>query len=84
MKGTSYDLLNSEVLTDRLSVEDGKLVLPDGVGYSLLAIDLDEPVIPIRVLQKINELVKDGATLVLGKMVPTRATGLDNYQNQGE
>lgn len=80
VKGTSYDLLNSEVLTDRLSVEDGKLVLPDGVGYSLLVIDLDEPVIPIRVLQKINELVKDGATLVLGKMVPTRATGLDNYQ----
>jgi hypothetical protein len=59
-------------------------VLPDGMSYKLLVIDLDEPVIPLKVLQKINELVKEGATLVLGETVPVRVPGINNYQEDDQ
>ena len=78
-KGFSYDLLSSEVLTNRLSVKDGKLVLPDGMSYKMLVVDLDEAAIPVEVLTKIEELVKEGATIVLGQTKPVRATGISNY-----
>ena len=78
-KGFSYDLLSSEVLTNRLSVKDGKLVLPDGMSYKMLVVDLDEVAIPVEVLTKIEELVKEGATIVLGQTKPVRATGISNY-----
>ncbi|PIE87997.1 MAG: hypothetical protein CSA04_04155 [Bacteroidetes bacterium] len=77
--GSSYDLLTSEALVERLSVKNGQLVLPDGMSYQLLVLDLEEAEMPVQVLQKITELVKDGASLVLGKVVPTRATGLSHY-----
>jgi len=48
VKGFSYDLLSSEVLTERLSVKDSKLVLPDGMSYSMLVVDLTDPVIRLR------------------------------------
>ena len=41
-KGYAYDLVNTEVLLSRLSVEDGDLVLPDGMRYRLLAVDLED------------------------------------------
>ncbi|MDD4191110.1 MAG: glycosyl hydrolase [Mangrovibacterium sp.] len=78
-KGFMYDLLSSEVITNRLSVKDGRLVLPGGASYNMLVIDLDEPVIPVDVLQKISELVNEGATIVLGQTKPVRAPGLGNY-----
>ena len=63
-KGFSYDLLSSDVITDRLSVKNGRLVLPDGMSYKMLVVDLDEAAIPVAVLKKITELVKEGATIV--------------------
>lgn len=78
-KGFSYDLLSSKVLTDRLSVKNGKLILPDGMSYKLLVVDLDEQTIPVEVLKKITELVKEGATVVLGQKKPVRALGIKNY-----
>ena len=41
-KGYTYDLLNTEVLLERLSVKDGRLVLPDGMSYRMLVVDLEE------------------------------------------
>ncbi len=78
-KGFSYDLLSSEVLTERLSVKNGKLILPDGMSYKILVVDLDEKAIPVEVLKKIKELVKEGATVVLGQKKPVRALGICNY-----
>jgi hypothetical protein len=78
-KGFSYDLLSSDVITDRLSVKNGRLVLPDGMSYKMLVVDLDEAAIPVAVLKKVIELVKEGATIVLGKTKPVRATGISNY-----
>ncbi len=78
-KGFSYDLLSSEVLVNRLTVKDGRLVLPDGMSYKMLVVDLDEPVIPLDVLKKIDELVKEGATIVLGETTPLNVPGVGNY-----
>jgi hypothetical protein len=79
VKGFSYDLLTSEVMVNQLSVKNGKLVLPDGMSYKMLVLDLSEPVIPVDVLKKVSKLIKDGATVVLGKTKPTRSLGISNY-----
>jgi hypothetical protein len=79
VKGFSYDLLSSEVLIERLSVKNGKLVLPDGMSYKILVVDLEEQAIPVEVLKKITELIKEGATVVLGQNKPERALGINNY-----
>ncbi len=79
IKGFTYDLLSSEVLVNRLSVKNGRLVLPDGMSYKMLVVDLEEPVIPVDVLKKMEELAKKGATIVLGSTKPLNAPGIGNY-----
>lgn len=37
-KGYDYDASNEEVLLTRLSVKDGKIVLPDGMSYRVLVL----------------------------------------------
>jgi hypothetical protein len=78
-KGYTYDLVNTEVLLTRLSVEDGDLVLPDGMRYRVLAVDLEDETVPPKALRKIVELAEDGATVVLGRRRPIRAPGLHDY-----
>jgi len=78
--GYSYDLVNAEVLTERMSVDtNGDLVLPDGMRYRMLAVDLEEDVMPVEALRKVVELVEAGATVVLGKRAPTYTPGLKNH-----
>lgn len=74
--GYDYDVCNTEVLLDRLSVRDGRIVLPDGMSYRLLALPVRQTMSP-EVLEKIAELVRAGATVVGPK--PLRAPGLKNY-----
>lgn len=74
--GFTYDLLNTEVLTERLSVDNGDLVLPDGMRYRLLVVDLEDAGIPPQALRKIVDLAKGGATVVLGRKRPERSTSL--------
>jgi (4-O-methyl)-D-glucuronate---lignin esterase len=72
-RGFDYDVTNSDVLLHRLGVRDGRLVLPGGGSYAVLALPDDERMDP-AVLGKIEELVEAGATVVGRK--PTRAYGL--------
>lgn len=71
--GYDYDVLNAEVLSQRLRVEQGRLVLPDGMSYELLVLPQTAEVNP-AVLERIASLVRNGATVVGPR--PTRATGL--------
>jgi hypothetical protein len=73
LPGYDYDVTNEEVLLTRVRVEGGKLVLPDGMSYRVLAMP-DLPVISLPVLKKVRDLVSAGAT-VLGRR-PERVTGL--------
>jgi len=75
-KGYSYDVCNAEVLLTRLSVKDGRLVLPDSMSYRLLVLP-DNKRMPVEVVRKIRDLVKAGATVVGPK--PESDPGLKNY-----
>ena len=78
-KGYTYDLVNTEVLLQRMSVQDGDLVLPDGMRYRVLVVDLEDETASPQVLQRIIELVEAGATVVLGTRRPQEAIGLANW-----
>ncbi len=71
--GYGYDVTNAEVILTRMSVENGRLVLPDGMSYALLVLP-DREDMDLEVLKKIEKLVKDGATVVGRK--PTKTNGL--------
>jgi len=75
-KGYDYDVCNAEVLLTRLSVNDGRIVLPDGMSYRLLVLP-DARRMPVEVIRKIRVLVKAGATLFGPK--PEADPGLKNY-----
>jgi hypothetical protein len=61
--GYDYDVCNEEVLLTRLTVKEGRLVLPDGMSYRLLVLP-DTPRMPAAVARKVRELVEAGATVV--------------------
>lgn len=80
-RGYTYDLLNTEVLLDRLQFQEGRLVLPGGMQYRLLVVDLEEEQVPPEVLEKVLRLAEAGATVVLGTRRAARAPGLSDYPN---
>ena len=76
LPGYDYDVATEEVVLDRMSVRDGRIVLPDGMSYRVLVLP-DRPRISLPVLRKVKRLVSDGAT-VLGPK-PVEATSLSGY-----
>ena len=78
-KGYTYDLLTTEVLLDRLTVKKGELVLPDGMSYRILVVDLDDETVLPGVLKKIADLRKAGATIVFGQRKPNYSPSLANF-----
>lgn len=77
-QGYSFDYINSEVIQTRLSVEDGNLVLPDGLSYRILVLPKLETMRP-ELLKKIKELVESGA-VVLGP-APTFSPSMKDFPN---
>lgn len=74
--GYEYDYTNSDVILNRLSVRDGRFVLPDGTSYSVLVMPDDVEAHP-AVLAKIEQLAAQGGTVVGPR--PLRAVGLEGY-----
>jgi hypothetical protein len=72
-EGYDYDVCNTQVILERMSVRDGKIVLPDGMSYEVLALPNRTGMTP-EVMTKIEQLVKDGATVVGTK--PVTSLGL--------
>ncbi len=77
-QGYSFDYINAEVIHTRVSVKNGKLVLPDGMTYSLLVLPNIQTMRP-ELLAKIKDLVMQGA-VVLGPK-PTQSPSLQNFPN---
>lgn len=75
-KGYDYDVVNSDVIMNRMTVKNSRIVLPDGLSYSLLVLP-DQDDIPLEVLKKLEEMVREGATII-GKK-PLTVPGLNNY-----
>jgi hypothetical protein len=74
--GYDYDVANSDVILNRLEVKNGRLTLPGGMSYAVLVLPDDEAISP-AVLEKIDRLVRAGATVVGPK--PSRSHGLEGY-----
>ncbi len=74
--GYSYDYMNAEVILNRLSVKNGRFLLPDGMSYSILVLPEHANMRP-SVLAKMEELVKAGGTILGGK--PEKSPSLQNF-----
>ncbi len=75
-EGYDYDVVNSDVILNRMSVKDGKIVLPDGMSYSVLVLP-NQDHMPLNVLRKLEEMVQEGATVIGRK--PTNVPYLNNF-----
>ncbi len=75
-EGYSYDYINAEVILNRLSVKDGKFVLPDGMSYSIMVLPPIKTMRP-ELLAKIESLVAQGG--VIFGQAPEKSPSLENY-----
>jgi hypothetical protein len=71
--GYDYDSADERVLVNRMTVRDGRIVLPDGMSYRVLMLPPRDS-ISLDALRAVRKLVLAGATVVGPK--PRRATGL--------
>jgi hypothetical protein len=78
-KGYDFDVINTDVILNRMSVKDGRLVLPDGMSYAIMLLP-DQIHMPLEVLKKISELIKAGATIIGPK--PKTVPGLNNWDTE--
>lgn len=62
-EGFKYDYCNPDVLLNRLSVRDGKIVTPEGLSYRIMWLPDNERMLP-ETLEKILSLVREGAIIV--------------------
>ena len=74
--GYDWDKCSRDVILNRTSALNGKVVLPDGMSYRVLVL-APEQVIDLEILKKVEQLVKDGITVVASR--PKEATGLTGY-----
>lgn len=74
--GYNFDGCNAEVLLTRMSVKDGRLLLPDGMSYRVLVLPEFRTMTP-QLLRKIKELVSDGATVIGPRLLSSPS--LDGY-----
>lgn len=77
-KGYESDGCSADVLMNRVTVKDGRLVLPDGMSYRMLVLP-KRPTMRPAILRKLKELADAGAIIVGPK--PTKAPGLSDYPN---
>jgi hypothetical protein len=76
LPGYDYDVITEEALLTRMSFNDGRLVLPDGMSYRVLVLP-ERGILSLPVLRKLKQLVADGATVIGPK--PTEASGLKGF-----
>ena len=74
--GHDWDECSADVVLNRMTVRDGRLVLPDGMNYRLLVLPESATMTP-ALLGKIKELVEAGATVVGPR--PLRSPSLSGY-----
>ncbi len=78
--GYDYEVTNTDVLLNNVSVKKGKLILPGGAEFSMLVLKYEENINPL-VLIKLNELAKQGAIIIGPK--PLKVTDLKNQPDNG-
>jgi hypothetical protein len=80
-EGYDYDGCNAEVVLTRMSVRDGRIVLPDGMSYRFLVLPNSEAITP-ELLRKVRDLVRAGATVIGPR--PTNSPSLQDQPRADE
>lgn len=62
--GYDFDVVNTDVILNRMDCNDGKLVMPDGLNYNLLVLPNIED-IPEDIIQTVEKLVAAGANVLV-------------------
>lgn len=78
--GYDFDIINTDVLMNRMEVSEGKLVLPDGLNYKLLVLPNRED-IPIDVVRKVEKMIADGANVLIQNPEIAKKIDGDVYKN---
>jgi hypothetical protein len=81
-QGYAADWMNADVILNRLSVRDGRLVLPDGMSYKVLVIPDYVTQMTLPLLRKIRDLVAGGGIVVAAK--PTGSPSLADEGKEAE
>ena len=76
--GFRYDEISAQALLKRISVKNGRLMLPDGMSYHVLVLPPVTAMTP-ALAAKIKTLVHDGAIVVASSEPPKASPSLENY-----
>ena len=76
LPGYDYDVVTEEVILQRMTVREGRLVLPDGMSYRVLVLP-ERPGLSLAVLRKLRDLVQAGATVIGPK--PSQTYSLSGF-----
>lgn len=74
--GYDYDGCDTQALLTRMAVRNGRIVLPDGMSYRVLALPESRFMTP-TVLRKVRDLVQSGATVIGPR--PSQSPSLSGY-----
>ena len=64
--GYDYDVVNTDAILNKMKVRNGRIYLPHGQYYEVLVLP-DEKNINPAVLKKLEQLVREGATIIGAK-----------------
>ena len=78
--GYDYDDLNSEVLLQATVDAAGRIALPSGMTYAVLALPTDDPCMDLAVARHLESLLRAGATIVGPR--PRRTYGLRGFPQE--
>jgi hypothetical protein len=62
-QGYDWDTIDAEAILQRTRVENGRIVLPDGMSYRVFVLR-DDSRVSLRLLRKIRDMVREGMCLV--------------------
>ncbi len=74
--GYDYDVVNTDIILNRMTVKNNRIYLPHGQFYEVLVLPQDERINPL-VLKKLEQMAAAGATIIGPK--PARSYGLFNH-----
>jgi hypothetical protein len=77
--GYDYDVVNTDVIVNRMKVKDGRIVFPDGMSYRVLVLP-DQRDMQLEVLVKLEKLVLEGATIIGPK--PLDVPGMQDHESR--
>jgi hypothetical protein len=78
--GFDFDVLNTDVLINRMEVTEGKLTLPDGQNYNLLVLPNIKD-IPDEVVKKVERMIAAGANVLIQNPEIARSMNGEVLQN---